>query len=323
MQERRRDRREFSRERLKDITGQRRERREEGGRIVIEEPGKRRIERDQGKVIIRHDENERFRGGARDYRVEREQGGRDRTIVTRPNGVQIISIQDDKGNLVRRIKVLPNGRRIVLINNEFRRGGRNFRDWDDDRRRRGGFGFYVELPEPVIGIPRNEYYVEAEGASEDALEEALSADPIDDVEGDYTLDEIRYSDNLRRRLRRVNLNTINFEFGSWEVREDQVGSLQEVADVIKRILDRNPEEVFLIAGHTDAVGSDEDNLSLSDRRAETVARVLTDEFGVPPENLVTQGYGEQDLYVPTQAPEVRNRRVEFMRITPFLAQKEE
>ena len=60
--------------------------------------------------------------------------------------------------------------------------------------------------------------------------------------------------------------------------------------------------MFLIAGHTDAVGSDEDNLSLSDRRAEAVARVLTDEFGVPPENLVTQGYGEQDLLVPTQAP---------------------
>ena len=71
------------------------------------------------------------------------------------------------------------------------------------------------------------------------------------------------------------------------------------------------------------VGSDEDNLSLSDRRAEAVARVLTDEFGVPPENLVTQGYGEQDLIVQTQLPEVRNRRVEFMRITPFLAQKDQ
>jgi outer membrane protein OmpA-like peptidoglycan-associated protein len=49
--------------------------------------------------------------------------------------------------------------------------------------------------------------------------------------------------------------------------------------------------MFLIEGHTDAVGSDEHKLSLSDRRAEMVAIILT-EFGVPQENLATQGYGE-------------------------------
>ncbi len=80
--------------------------------------------------------------------------------------------------------------------------------------------------------------------------------------------------------------------------------------------------MFLIAGYTDAVGSDEDNLSLSDRRAEAVARVLADEFGVPPENLVTQGYGELELLIDTQGPEERNRRVELMRITNYLAQKD-
>jgi outer membrane protein OmpA-like peptidoglycan-associated protein len=77
----------------------------------------------------------------------------------------------------------------------------------------------------------------------------------------------------------------------------------------------------MIAGHTDAVGSEEDNLSLSDRRAETVARILTDEFGVPAENLVTQGYGESDLLLQTDQAEVRNRRVEAMRITPALARE--
>ena len=52
-----------------------------------------------------------------------------------------------------------------------------------------------------------------------------------------------------------------------------------------------------------AVGSDVDNLSLSDRRAETVAVALTEQFGVPAENLTTQGYGEQYLKVQTQGPE--------------------
>jgi outer membrane protein OmpA-like peptidoglycan-associated protein len=187
----------------------------------------------------------------------------------------------------------------------------------------GDFGFVVDLPAPVIRIPHEEYYVDGDEASEDEIYEALSAPPVDDIEPDYTLDEIRYSPSLRDRFRRVSLSTINFEFGSWELGDDQVDRLEVIAQAIRRILRRNPDEVFFISGHTDAVGSDEDNLSLSDRRAETVARVLSDEFEIPPENLVTQGYGEQYLLVDTQEPERRNRRVEFQRITEALARNDE
>lgn len=320
-QQRREKRVEFSREKLKDVTSQRHERKEANGRIVIEEPGNRRIERDNGKIIIRHDETERLRGASRDVRVEKIEGGRNRTLITRPDGVTIITIQGEDGHLLRRVKRYRDGREIILINNEFEHEHRDrFRDRDRDR---GGFGFYLALPEFHLRIPREEYYVDADDASEDDIERALSAPPVEDIQGDYTLDEIRYNRSLRERLRRVSLDSINFEFGSWDIRQEQIGNLQEVADAIKHILRRNQDEVFLVAGHTDAVGSDEDNLSLSDRRAESVARVLTDEFGVPPENLVTQGYGEQDLLIQTQQPEVRNRRVEFMRITPFLAQKDQ
>jgi OOP family OmpA-OmpF porin len=80
--------------------------------------------------------------------------------------------------------------------------------------------------------------------------------------------------------------------------------------------------VFLIEGHTDAVGTDADNLSLSDRRAEAVAVALTEQFQVPPENLVTQGYGEQYLKVKTEGPSQENRRVAVLRITPLMAQAE-
>ena len=57
---------------------------------------------------------------------------------------------------------------------------------------------------------------------------------------------------------------------------------------------------------------------LSDRRAESVANVLSEQFEVPPENLVTQGYGEQFLKVPTEAAERLNRRVAVRRITPLM-----
>jgi outer membrane protein OmpA-like peptidoglycan-associated protein len=149
------------------------------------------------------------------------------------------------------------------------------------------------------------------------------AEPVEELEADYTLDEIRQSPDLRKRFRKLNLNTVNFEFGSWEIREDQIGKLEVVARVINRIVEEDPEQILLLAGYTDAVGSVENNLSLSDRRVETVARILTDEFGVPPENLVTQGYGEANLLIDTEGPEIRNRRVEFMRITPYLAQNED
>jgi outer membrane protein OmpA-like peptidoglycan-associated protein len=77
----------------------------------------------------------------------------------------------------------------------------------------------------------------------------------------------------------------------------------------------------MVEGYTDAVGSDDDNLSLSDRRAEAVAVALTEQFQVPPENLVTQGYGEQYLKVQTSGPEEANRRVAVRRITPLMDQQ--
>ena len=123
-------------------------------------------------------------------------------------------------------------------------------------------------------------------------------------------------------MRRVDLNAINFAFASWEVDESQYDKLERVAQAVQRILKRNPDEVFLIEGHTDAVGSDIDNLSLSDRRAESVAIILSDTFRVQPENLTTQGYGEQYLKVPTEGPSRENRRVAVRRITPLLSRSD-
>ena len=142
---------------------------------------------------------------------------------------------------------------------------------------------------------------------------------MDDLDRGYSLEEVRRSPSLRDRMRRIDLDTVNFDFGSWTVDYSQYGSLERIARAMLRIIDRNPAEMFLIEGHTDAVGSDEDNLSLSDRRAEAVAIILSEEFEVPPENLTTQGYGEQYLKVPTDGPERLNRRVAVRRITPLLA----
>lgn len=277
---------------------------QEGNRTIIRELD-RTIIRENGRTIIRHDEFDRFRYGARDVQVVR-QGDATRTVIVRPNGDRIVTVYDNNGYLIRRARILPNGREIVLIDNRAPRGV-NFRIGD----------FVVNLPPPVIRIPRDRYIVETERATPAVIYETLIAPPVDVIQHPYSLDEVRYSVSLRERMPRLDLD-INFDTGSWELTPDLTGKLAAIADGIKRAIDRNPREMFLIEGHTDAVGSDVDNLSLSDRRAESVALALSQDFDVPPENLVTQGYGEQDLKVATQGPERANRRVSVRRITPLL-----
>lgn len=116
----------------------------------------------------------------------------------------------------------------------------------------------------------------------------------------------------------IDLDSINFDTGSWTISPDQASKLQVIADGLNRAISRNPKAVFLIEGHTDAVGSDIDNLSLSDRRAESAAELLTQQFQVPAENLTSQGYGEQYLKIQTDGPERQNRRVTVRNITPLL-----
>jgi len=301
-----------SRVRIDDLRNQRRERRD-GDRVIIEEPGNRTIIRQGNNVIIRHDESERFRRiyGADEVRVERRGPGEEVTVVRRPDGSEIVTIRDEDGNLIRRVRREPAGREVVLIEN--RRSGIGVRP---------GYGYVDEevlrLPPPVVRIPRERYIVETERASEADIVEAFTAPPVERVERAYTLDEIRRSQPLRERMRRVDLDTINFEFGSWELPPDQTDALRVIADGLQQAISRNPNEIFLVEGHTDAVGSDEDNLTLSDRRAETVATILTQQFQIPAENLTTQGYGEQYLKVDSQGPEQANRRVTLRRITPLL-----
>lgn len=282
----------------------RQERREErhGDRTFIRE-GDRTIIREGDRTIIRRDEADRFRRlGGRNTRVERR--GNENVITTmRPGGSQIVTITDADGRLIRRVRRDPRGREVIII---------------DNRPRRPTAGIFVQLPPPVIRIPRERYIVEADRADPALIYETLIAPPVERIEHGYTLDEVRYSAPLRDRMPRVDVDTITFDSGSWEVTADQADRLAPIADAMRRAIERNPDEVFLIEGHTDAVGSEIDNLSLSDRRAESVANLLTDHFGIPPENLTTQGYGEQYLKIPTDGPERQNRRVSIRRITPLL-----
>ncbi len=286
---------------VQDLRNQRHERTEANGRVVIEEPDHRMIVREGNQAFVRHDENERlflFGQG----RTERR-GNEIFSTVVRPDGFEIVTVTDPDGRLIRRFRRDRDGREIVFIDN---RGPRDA-------------PIFLNLAPPVIGIPRDQYIVDMAVAPEPFIYQTLMAPPLVPIERPYSLDEIRYNVELRDRMRRIDVDTINFEFGSWEVEPDEVGRLQLIAQAIQQIISRNPAEVFLIEGHTDAVGSDVDNLSLSDRRAETVADILTENFQIPPENLTTQGYGAHYLKIQTPDANRQNRRVTVRRITPLLA----
>ena len=289
--------------RVDDLRNERREVRE-GNRTIIREPD-RTIIREGNRTIIRHDETIRFRIGAQNVRFERR-GNERIAIIVRPGGYSIRNVYDANGFLLRRVRVLPNGREVIIINNRPRVAGT----------------FFVVLPPPRIVIPRERYIVAYRAATPVIVYETLTAAPVERIERAYTLDEIRYSAPLRDRMPSIVLDSINFEFGSWELTQDSIDKLSVIADGLKRAIEQNPQEVFLIEGHTDAVGDETDNLSLSDRRAEAVAVALTEQFDVPPENLTTQGYGEEQLIEQTDGPSEANRRVTLRRITPLLAGSE-
>jgi len=69
---------------------------------------------------------------------------------------------------------------------------------------------------------------------------------------------------------------------------------------------------FVLAGHTDAVGSEEYNQDLSSRRADSVKRYLTEKFSLAPDRLVTAGYGKTRLKNKDNPKAAENRRVEVV-----------
>lgn len=312
---------------IQDIKSARKERREDGGkRLVIEEPDNRVITQQNNRISIERDERDRMRRFAPNARIDRGQGGRSVAIVER-GGDKIYTETDERGRLLRRYRRNDKGRESIIIDNRRRNRDRNGgRDLAKGVAIGAGviagavlLDSLVRVPPPRVGIARDKYIVRGRDASDEDYYEALSAPPVEEYEERYTLDEIRATERLRDRMRRIDLDDVTFEFGAWDIDPSQYSKLERLARAIKRVLRRDPDEVFMIEGHTDAVGSRVDNLTLSDRRAETVAYILTQEFEVPFESLVTQGYGEEDLKVVTEAPERLNRRVAARRITPLLA----
>jgi outer membrane protein OmpA-like peptidoglycan-associated protein len=262
-----------------------------------------------GKIVIRNDDDRRLARDT-DIRYERLQNNLIREVIVQPNGDKIITVRNRYGEIVRRSRIERDNREIVIFYSPDLERGRDrlfLRDPGDD------------LPPMRLTIPVDDYIIDVSGGGGHRnYEQFLEEPPVERVERVYSVDEVKNSARIRDKMRRIDLDTITFDTGSSDIADDQVQSLKQVGQAIKSILDKDPGETFLIEGHTDAVGSDESNLVLSDQRAESVANVLSQAFDIPAENLVTQGYGERYLKIDTDEAERANRRVTIRRITPLV-----
>ena len=119
------------------------------------------------------------------------------------------------------------------------------------------------------------------------------------------VDPVRQAENLLSLGDTVTLPGIYFQTASATLMEASLAQLERLAEA----LSRHPGLRLEIGGHTDAVGSDEDNLLLSEARAKAVYDYLVGR-GIAPERLTYRGYGESRPIAPNDTPEGRaaNRR---------------
>tara|TARA_B100000575_G_C23129116_1_gene654626 strand:+ start:175 stop:2199 length:2025 start_codon:yes stop_codon:yes gene_type:complete len=107
---------------------------------------------------------------------------------------------------------------------------------------------------------------------------------------------------------KITINSILFETASAELTENDKNELKNVINVLAQ----NRNIILEISAHTDDIGSDGDNLKLSEARAKSVMDHLVSQK-VPARMLTSKGYGESQPVVPNTSEESRalNRRVEF------------
>ena len=258
----------------------------------------------------------------------------EKEITEQPNGDKVVVTRTTErdGRVVVRERVIERAPEDQVVARELwldgrdRREGRDWRDGRDgrrdgrdrrrDRRDRGDIRIIINVPVGMT-IPVERYVVPAY-APLPLIRETLLAPPVIPVERIYSIQEVTQSERLRTAMPRIDLDTITFGFDQAFIPRDQLNRLDDIGQTMAEIVDGRPNEVFLLEGHTDAVGSSLYNLQLSELRAYSVKTALVGRYGIPEENLVTEGYGEEFLKIPTQEEERLNRRVTVRRITPLV-----
>jgi OmpA-OmpF porin, OOP family len=111
---------------------------------------------------------------------------------------------------------------------------------------------------------------------------------------------------------RVSTQGILFATGSAVIRPQSTPTLTEIGEMLRT----HPQLRLSIEGHTDAVGQDAANQSLSEERAAAVREHLIGSYGIEPGRLEARGFGASRPATANDTAEGRqaNRRVELVRL---------
>jgi OOP family OmpA-OmpF porin len=102
---------------------------------------------------------------------------------------------------------------------------------------------------------------------------------------------------------------VHFDFNKSNIRAGDAAILDEAVG----ILQSHPDVNIYVDGYCDAIGSEEYNLKLSQRRADSVAKYLED-HGIASSRLIPRGFGKTNFVASNDTDEGRaqNRRVELV-----------
>lgn len=158
--------------------------------------------------------------------------------------------------------------------------------------------FLVCLPienDYALNVSKNGYLFYSENFS------LKNHDPTKSFTLEIPLSKIRVGNSIV-------LNNVFFDSNKYELKSTSKTELNKLAT----FLIQNPKLIVEISGHTDDVGTDSNNLTLSSNRAKSVVAYLA-KMGAPIDNISAKGYGETQPIADnkTEAGRAKNRRTEF------------
>lgn len=126
----------------------------------------------------------------------------------------------------------------------------------------------------------------------------------------YTIPSSKFVYDKYGRTRYSAGAMIFFNTNSAAIKPESIHLLNEWGRALRRGLSRG---VFMVEGHTDSTGTDDVNLRLSEKRAQSVVDYLVKTWGISPVRLIPRGFGklfplESNV---TASGRATNRRVQF------------
>ncbi len=193
------------------------------------------------------------------------------------------------------------------------------------KRKNKGFAFAFSLHIPISGfkdiLKKKEIVVKDPVEKEKVTEDEEVTEKVEDKNEDifepepklkdcYTINEIEdfLGKNESIKGKKICTININFETNKSKITKNSHNYL----NLIVMMLESNPDMNMTINGHTDDIGEDDYNLTLSEKRAEAVKKYIVSK-GINENRIAIKGYGESMPVDSNKSENGRrnNRRVEF------------